>query len=441
MFEVKKYQWFLSELSKIKSKLKILEISFIKSDQVDSSFFTNNEGTITSASLKTQSIREILERYLNRRMNGLENSETIKPVVYMMFASHKKIAFINDVKDLIRKDQKLHNLKELILFQESQHDYSIFYTLELYYDGEGLESTLYRRETSNPETSIKDNKFLHMTLNLSKYLVSSIESFVEKNVMRLKYDFIVDQNFCPVILYISQIKLVHPKIIALNKGMNADGLENLTLVKNDYKGLTYPKIPTVVKEPDPETISPAPVKKAVYTSIFMSFISKFLTTDQKSRKRQSNKPTPLLTSEQVTPIPLSLTETNERKINSSKSPNPVLLEASKSSFSFSLASTLKLPDIKLAKSSRNLNNKNSYLFTGLKPNNTLSAFLKIEEERILENKNKRATNSEVMKETLPTIEGKKKKRKRNQSKKVKKIKKVRSLPRIISPYQLIQTLK
>jgi hypothetical protein len=226
--------------------------------------------------------------------------------------------------------------------------------------------------------------------------------------------------------------------------MNADGLENLTLVKNDYKGINYPRIPTVVKEPDPETISPAPVKKAAYTSIFMSFISTFLDPELKpNKKRMIGRMSHLINSEQVTPVPLTLTEgseSNRKGLQTSKSPQPVLPELTKSSLSFSLASTLKLPEIKNAKSSRNLNSTN-YIFSGLKPSNTLSSFLKIEEERIMESRNKRIAKLQIARDSLPNLEGGKKRKKRNKTKKSKKVKKVKSLPRIISPYQLIQTIK
>ena len=148
-----------------------------------------------------------------------------------------------------------------------------------------------------------------------------------------------------------------------------------------------------------------------------------------------------MTSEQLIPAPLSITETNDLNSKSSKSQNSLLSGASKSCLSLSSTQSLKLPEIKPVNSSRNLNNKNFYLFPGLKPSNTLSTFLRIEEERIIENKNKRATNSESIKDKLQNNKRKKKIKKGSKDKNQKYVKKLRSLPRIISPYQLIQSFK
>lgn len=446
MFEVKKYQWVLSELSKLKSKLKLLEVTFIKSGQVESSFSTGQEGMIVSLQNKGSFIKETLERYFLKRMNGLENSETIKPIAYMIYASHKRVVYINDVKDLLKKDQKLHNLKEIILYQEYQHEPTTFYTLELYYDGEGLVSSLYRRDIGN-ESIIKDNKFLYLTLNLSKYLVSSIENLVDKNLIRLKYDFVVDQYFCPVIFYISQIKLVHPKIIALNKGINADGLENLTLVKNDYKGLIYPKVPTIVKEPDPDTANPAPVTKPESASIFINFISKFLDPEKKpNRKKIASQTSQTFMSEQVSPVPFTLIENKSfeteslpsKIIVSSRSPPPFLSDFRKSNF---VNKEVRLPDLKATTSSKHLLSKHHYVFPSLQPNSSLINFLKIEEERLLEIKSKRLENLEKNRGTLPVILKEKKKKKKSKKKLAKKVKKIYSVPKFVSPYEVYQSYK
>lgn len=448
MFETKKYQWLLSELSKSKAKLKFLEATFIKSGQVESSFNTGSEGIISSSQNKGTSIKDTLEKYLFKRMNGLESSETIKAVAYMLFASYKRVVYINDVKELLRKDQKLHNLKEIILIQEYQHEPTTFYTLELYYDGEGLVSTLYRRDINN-ETMIKDNKFLYLTLNLSKYLVSSIENLIDKNVIRLNYDFVVDQNFCPVVFYISLIKLVHPKIIALNKGINVDGLENLTLVKNDYKGLVYPKVPTLVKEPepDPETTNLVPVTKPESASIFMSFISKFLDPEKKTIKRKMTfKTAQTFASEQVSPVPFLQMENKSidsdsfpsKTLTISRSPPPLISELGKSSFSHK---DFKLPDLKTSGSSKHLFHKHNYFFPNLQPSDALSSFLKIEEERLLELKSKRLANSEMLRDTLPAIKKQKKKKKKSKKKSVKKPKKSSSAQKFLSPYEISQNFK
>ena len=143
-----------------------------------------------------------------------------------------------------------------------------------------------------------------------------------------------------------------------------------------------------------------------------------------------------MTSRQLKPFPICKTKAQTTFPLTPQ--NRVQSITSKSSLTFSSTQTLKLPEIKQAKSSRTLSSNPSYLFPGLKPKQTLATFLRIEEERIIENKNKRATNSEFIKQKQQNNEGKKKKKKANKSKNMKKVK---SLPSIISPYQLIQSLK
>ena len=142
MFDEKSYMWFLGELFKSKLKLKILDIAFCKADHIEVIYFTDNDGTVSVAPNRSLLIRDVLRKFVSIRTNGLEKREFTKPILYATYSLSKKIYYSSDVQEIIRKDIKQPNLRELIIFQEYSHDYSIFYTLELEFDGEGLISTL-----------------------------------------------------------------------------------------------------------------------------------------------------------------------------------------------------------------------------------------------------------------------------------------------------------
>lgn len=345
----------------------------------------------------------MLKKFLGKRVNGLESPDHLKPVAYAVYSLSKKILFNNDIQDVLRRDAKQNNLKEIYLFQEVAHDYSVYYTLELVYDGDGLISDISRRDMNSPDVYVKDTRYISLTINLSKYLVKIIEDCLNKQVIRLKYDFVINPNFDPIILTITEIKVVNPKLAALNKGLNAEQLENLTLFKNEYKTSDFIRRDSVIKEPEIESTTTTTIKKATNTNIFLSFVSKFLSGDtKKTNSVKTIKPVFSL-SNNISPGPAK--DLNNTLISQSKTQTSLgnRLKSTKASFKFS------------SKTDKGRSFKRSAMFPNLKPSASLDLFLKQEEERILENKSKKSPLLDYA-EQLPSI----KKIKKSKKKKIKK---------------------
>lgn len=433
MFEEKTYLWLLHELFRAKTKLKILDIAFCKADSVENVFFTDNEGSVNILANKHFSVRDALKTFLSKRISGLENKNSPKPIVYVTYCLSKKVLFYSEIQEILRKDLKQTNLKEIVLFQEYCHDYSTFYTLELTFDGEGLASSLSRRDTTNLEFFAHDLKYLHIAIHLSNHLVKVIENTLNKNIIRLKFDFVIDLEFNPIILNVLQIKIAHPKVLALNKNLNADQLESLTLFKNEYKAAQFLKVDFAIKEPE-TNLSISGIEDSISNkSIFVSFVSKFLSGDSKK----------LLKSKSIKPGLQPLVQTSKYVDNEGKqllsfevpnipnrlnrnviSPDPTLqIHSPNSAFSYQLK---RVPSVM---NKRKIFNE-KILFPNLKPSASFTKFLKAEETRILE---KNSKNVDFLKNQveLPAIKisTKKKKKGKKAKKKEKGNKEI-----LISPY-------
>lgn len=440
MFEVKKYVWLLSELAKQKANLRILDIYFLKLESIQSSFITSADGLITTLASKQVSIKEALEKVFYKKLISIDNIELSKPIIYVCYPTYKKIISVNELRDLMKKEQKLNSVKEIILMQDYQHGCSQYYSVELVFDGEGLVTSIFRKDFNFPENSWKDTKYIHLAMNLSKYLVSFIESNTSKNILRLNYDFVIDPKFVPIIFYINSIKLTHPKLIALNKGISTEALEHHIPIKKDFKCQTFPLIPSLVKEPEPEATSPSPINLNLTTSIFKHFIKQFI--EGKPRRKTVKQ----AMSEQISPVPVMKMEkraSDDLKTHSNRNSqgrstaNP----PDKLRLNLSLGESIKLPDVKILGSPKLISHR-SCLFESLKPSSSLSKFLKDEEERILERKTKRLACLKITENSdCEILKIKKKNLKKNGIKIRKKVKKHRTREKIASPYSNPQILK
>ena len=440
MFEVKKYAWLLSELTKQKANLRILDIYFLKLESIQSSFKTSADGLITTQGFKQISIKEALEKVFCKKLISIDNLELSKPVIYVRYPTYKKIISVNELRDLMKKEQKLHSVKEMILMQDYQHGYSQYYSVDLVFDGEGLITSIFRKDFIFPETSWKDSKYIHLAMNLSKYLVSFIETCTSKNILRLNYDFVIDPKFVPIILYINSIKLTYPKIIALNKGISTEALERHIPIKKDFRAQVFNLIPSLVKEPEPEATSPSPINSNLTTSIFKHFIKQFI---EGKPRRKTVKQT---MSEQMSPVPAMKIEKrasddlktySNRNSHGRSTANP----QEKLRLNLSLGESIKLPDVRVLGSPKLISHR-SCLYDALKPTTFFSKFLKDEEERILERKSKRLACSKIAETSECKILKIKKKNLNKKGIKIrKKLNKHKTREKIASPYSSPQILK
>ncbi|OMJ91588.1 hypothetical protein SteCoe_5846 [Stentor coeruleus] len=413
MFEEKKYFWLLTELAKVKARIKILDVSFLKSDQIDSSFTTNSDGYIVSVSCRNQTARDVLKKYLTKKSHLHESSEIIKPVAYATFPLTRKVLYVTEVQEIIRKDIKMLNLKELYMLQEYHHEFNVYYSLELKYDGEGLASRVYRKDMCFSDISIKDTNYIYLTTALSKYLTNIIENALDKNLIRMNYDFLVDRQFNLIILTVSQIKVVHPRVIAQNKGLDADSLEKLTIMKNEYKNTPSSRLPSIIKEPEPESPLKISQNKASSANIFINFVSKFLSGEsKKSFRRRSVRISTLGNIDLITPVLENLKEEKPKEtdrviknIDYTPSLDTKSRKSATPSLNFSSPRAAKPNGFNLSSTSRNKSTYNFFPF--LQPNPSLSNFLRNEEERIMENKIKRDKTVRLMKHNFPQVKKKK----------------------------------
>lgn len=426
MFEEKKYFWLLTELAKVKARIKILDVSFLKSDQIDSSFTTNSDGFIASVTCKNQTARDVLKKYLIKRSNLHESSEIIKPVAYATFSLTRKVLYVTEVQEIVRKDIKMLNLKELYMFQEYHHEFNVYYSLELKYDGEGLASRVYRKDMCFSDMSVKDSNYIYLTTALSKYLTNIIENTLDKNLIRMNYDFLVDQQFNLIILTVSHIKVVHPRVIAQNKGLDADQLEKLTIMKNEYKNTPCNRLPSIIKEPEPESPLKIPQNKAASANIFINFVSKFLSGEsKKSFRRRSVRISTISSIDLITPVLASLKEEKPKEsdriiknINYTPSLDTKSRKSATPSLIFTSPRAVKPNGFNTLSTSRN---KSTYsIFPFLQPSPSLSNFLRNEEERIMESQTKRDKVVRIMKDNLPKLKKKVKGVKKRAKKKVMK---------------------
>lgn len=442
MFHYKKYQWLLTELHHHKASIKILNITFVNNSSVLCSFSTGPDGILSCNPKKPALLKDYLEHFLTKKLSS-ESFDISKPILYIVFPTYKKQLTLTELKEMLKRDSKLSSVKSIIFIQDLQHNYSIYYSAEANFDGEGLKTILYRKDFNQPDYVYKDSKYIQLAMNLVKYLVSFIEGIVNKNIFRLFFEFIVDQNFSPIVLCVNKIKLVDPKIVALNKGVDVDELETHVLRKNDFKMKVFEWIPSIVKEPEPDATSPTPVNTSLTTSIFKHFIKKFLTGEKFKRKTVKKKlssktfgylsPTGSLVLDKIkadTPAKLKLQQTRSPSwINSI----PVTIRNSASA-----GDSMKLPNLKHQSASNSFKNL-SYL-NSFKPNNTLIRFLKDEEERILEKKSRRILSFQL-ENFIESSEASPQKKKKLKNKIYKKVKK-RILPKKVnSPYLKIQTIK
>ena len=449
MFEEKNYMWLLGEFARSKSKLKIIEIAFCKAEQVEASYFTDQEGIVVLSSNSKQTSKDILRKFLSKRINGLEQQPYVKPVAYANFSLHRKVFFCEDVMEILKKNVKHNNLKELFLFQEYNHEYNIYYTTELIYDGQELLIYISKRDMNNISFAINDTKHMNAVLNLSKYIVKIVENSLNKNIIRMKYDFVIDLQFNPIVFNVKLIKFVHPKLLALNKGLNADQLENLTLVKHEYKNSSYPRYDSVVKEPDMDILSPVNIEKSITANIFVSFMSKFLEGENKKSTRRKSSRQIFFSSQQISPAPSGCPETqsqdNENIPNNVEnlgklkfqgfdkfsSPQP-MMNTDTENFSYSKNAIFRKDiDRKSLNSIPSGIFKRNAMFPNLQPSDSLSNFLKTEQGRILENRSKRMLEKAESTRLFPSITKRiKVKKQKNKIKKIKKVKKVKKTDKI-----------
>ena len=440
MFQYKKYSWLLTELHQHKANLKILNVIFLKHSSANSIFFTDPEGILTLHIRRSLKIKEYLGKFFTKKLASPESFDSSKPILYLVYPTYKKPITIIELKEVLKKDFKLSSVKEIIFTQDYQHESSTFYSVEIIFDGEGLKTLLYRKDYNQINILHKDFKYINLAMALTKYLVAFIEGITLKNVVRLIYEFVVDPNFVPIILCVNEIKLISPKIIALNKGVDAEGLETHVLIKSDYKGTLFEIVPSLVKEPESEATSPSPVDPSLTTSIFKHFIKQFL-RGEKPRRRTIKKLSSNQLTEHNSPCIKSIQEKKlvetpvEHKVRSPKSLNskPIKLRSSASA-----GDATKLPNLKSLispKFSNKLNYLNSY-----KPNSTLSRFLKNEEERLLEKNSKRIVSFQL-EHYGESLENSSKKKKHLKSRVYKKAKKRLIREKVLSPYLNIQVFK
>lgn len=440
MFQYKKYSWLLNELQRQKANLKILNIIFVKTSSANSIFFTGPEGILTLNTKKSLKIKDYLKKFFTKKLAASESFDSSKPILYLVFPTYKKLITTIELKEVLKKDHKLSSVKEIIFAQDYQHEISTFYSAEIIFDGEGLKTVLYRKDYSQISNVHKDFKYINLAMDLTKYLVGFIEEITSKNVLRLIYEFVVDPNFIPIILCVNEIKLVSPKIIALNKDVDAEGLETHVLTKSDFKGTLYQIIPSIVKEPESEATSPSPVNSSLTTGIFKHFIKQFL-RGEKPRRKKIKKLSSGQINEHNSPCIKSILEKKltespvKHKIQSPKLLNsfPIKLRSSESA-----SDSIKLPDLKSISSPKSftkLNYLNNY-----KPNSTLSRFLKDEEERILEKNSKRIVSFQL-EHNGESLENSPKKKKHLKGQVYKKVKKRLIREKVLSPYLNIQVFK
>lgn len=434
MFENKKYVWLLTELAKRKMKLKILEIVFLGNKEILAHFESSEDGCVKIKGNKNGNIKEVLEKFLQQRIGtGKKKLNGLVPILYLANETSKKLLNKVEVKWLIKKGKINCYDKEVILFQEHLHCFSSYFVMELRFDGIQLECSVFRMDCDR-KGSVPDDRYYNLTASLNTHLVSSIEKFTEKNVVRLKYEFIIDTNFCLWIMKIRHIKLAHPNFLAANKGLSIDILENSAFANKEYKNLAK-FIPSRIKHPDSIQVSQPALKSESSTKIFMKFVANFLESKKKSPLKTSGRSLsqvefekPGLKLEELTES--GFIESTFKRLASVK--NQPVSEVKK----VEKVNEGKLPKIRVLSNCLWSKSRIKEFFPSLQPSPILGSFLKSEEERIMGIQSRRLGNSEGLIEFVPnsfTI----KKLKRVKKKKISE----KSIPKLLSPYRIIQYFK
>lgn len=431
MFEAKLYSAVLHELAKSQSKLKILEIAFIRNFEVLTVFRGLSTGEIGLVVGK-MSLNEVLNSFVDKGQSALNAGDKNRPVAYVVSEMNMKVWKTQEVRRNLNKNQNLYGVRELVLFRDHLQDFDVFYLFEARFNGKELESKVLKMLAGEKEGTF-DNKFWFLALNIGKHLVELIEKITRKNIARLKFHFIVDKSFTLWIINVPVIKLVHPKAIQTYKGLDVDMLENMISLKNEFKG-SWELYPSAWKEPDHESTSPKSLILKPVTNIFVNFVSNFL-QGRKNPRRLTHRSSSLTFQESESPV-LS-------KEASSKLQTPLLLSLFPSNSNSPLQSAhpknepklikeLKLPNIKVKHSSNPKFSTAKELFPGLQPSPSLSSFLIAEQQRLIDQQIKRLSSSGNLDSVFPSTE---------KIKRIKKIKKKirtekKKKPKLLSPYRL-----
>jgi hypothetical protein len=425
MFEVKSYCWLLQELARTKSKLKILEIAFVRGQEISEVFHTSFDGSIEITGKKL-TLSATLESFLQRSQMQNKNYEE-KAAIYACSETSARILNGKELKASIKKPSKLFNIREIIKFQEHLHESKTFFSMQVHFNGNELESRLFRKEIDSKD-EINDTSFMYLALNIMKHLVEMVENFTKKNVVRLKFHFIIDKHYTLYIIHTALIKLVHPKVLLTYKSLDVERLENLISLKNEFKGPAI-FIKSRFKEPDIDPLTPKPSAMHPNLNIFATFVSSFLQirkTDRKNTWRSSSiglvEDGPGSRNESCMKI-----ETPGLSEFLSESPSPIELKNAGR-----VIKVLKLPKIKSQNSIKGKVSMVKDLFPSLQPSPTLGILLKTEELRIKESQDRRLAHSGNLEKFFPKIG--KKKRLRKVKKKVKSFKDETGKKKSVSPY-------
>lgn len=491
MFENKKYIWLLTELAKHKMKLKILTVAFINNKEVFAFFESSKDGDVQMKVKNLGKVKKVFQTFLESRNNSIKNFDGLSPVAYLSSEASQKLLNKVEVKWLIKKEGNNCNTKEIILFQEHLHSFSTYFVMELKFDGKDLVSYLNRCECDKKEM-IPDDRFLNLAMSLNIHLVECIEGLTEKNVVRLKYHFVIDPHFTIWIIKICQIKLVNQSVLVNNKGLSIELLENSVLVNRESKGLTK-FVPSTVRHPETDPVTPQIVKPE-NSKIFMKFVESFLGDKKKQNEKKKVRS---LSQVEFTNLEQDIQEFNESKFieetfkqfkkqntqsqfkiikigqiekieENEKKPEKIekinkkvekFEESSKKDEKFEetnkkvekiqenkkFASAEKIQENKKLASAekKSLSSCSSFIktipiFPSLKPSPVLSSFLKSEEERITKIQSKRLASSEASSGVIkPHAFSRKKLKKRLKNKKSERT----SMPKLLSPYRLFQFFK
>ena len=431
MFEAKLYSAVLHELARSQSKLKILEIAFIRNLEVLAVFRGMSTGEI-GLGLGKLSLNEFLNSFVDKGQSALNASDKNRPIAYVVSELNMKVWKFQEVRRNLNKNQNLYGVRELVLFREHLQDFDVFYLFEARFNGKELESKVLKMQTGSKEGSL-DSKFLFLALNIGKHLVELIEKMTRKNIARLKFHFIVDKSFTLWIINIPTIKLVHPRAVQSYKGLDVDMLENMISLKNEFKGACEHFL-SAWKEPDHESSSPKSLILKPATNIFVTFVSNFL-QGRKNPRRLIHRSSSLTFQETESPI--------FPKETASKLQTPLLLSLLPSSSTSPLEAAhpknepklirqLKLPQIKSKHSSNPKFSSAKDLFPGLQPSPSLSHFLQAEQQRLLDLQLKRLSSSGNLDSVFHSTEKIKRIKKVKKKTKTEKKKK----PKLLSPYRL-----
>lgn len=192
--EEKSFAWLLSELSKTRLTVRILEVAVCRGTKLLSWYYNDPLGVICRRQIKQNSKSKIvLSQFLNQRSPVLEEYNPDKIVAYLYHL--KGIRMVKAKEAIELAENQLHGLqvRSIHLALPTSEDFSLIFRLRANYENGELVNEFYVAHYNKEfKEEVKDLILYERAINLTGFLSEFIYKTYGKQIRELELDLVPD---------------------------------------------------------------------------------------------------------------------------------------------------------------------------------------------------------------------------------------------------------